>query len=502
MSLLTVSSFQVNEKSNFAIFTVRGAINQVVNLDLFNGTGLSWIDYDANIEIWNGTTWDPYNSSTGLDLGATQKALVRVAIIDDNTYEVSKTFTLKASDRTTPSQFAEGIAEIRDDGTGIIFSNPLAGAGDIYMASPTATNVSELNSSRTTTFALSLGPDTPNDWPGFVQVSSTGATNQWARYTPSVQTALVNLYGESITIPSTYLNLDPVSNSIAREITVNYGITAQDLSNELFTYRYVIGIAGLRGSVGELSTITSNQVLTALGNADVFSTNKYSLFGDGAPDPVSTTPGATGTTITTNTTSIAADGYTFFGIPDNFSALTLTYTGNDSHGFIFGVVALPNGIGFDTQAPKDNDSQFKNGLPRKYWKKQRRDWDMATDKKASFEDFFFGNQQDDLRWGKKRSDCDITFYKALKTKDKWGPFNALAGESVAAVLNSYDEDINYRFFDSQIKDWISDAYGGGTITFTSNDVIGSTVSAGSYSGSEAIKQLQALLAYNNNLGLI
>ena len=83
---------------------------------------------------------------------------------------------------------------------------------------------------------------------------------------------------------------------------------------------------------------------------------------------------------------------------------------------------------------------------------------MATDKKASFEDFFFGNQQDDLRWGKKRSDCDITFYKALKTKDKWGPFNAFAAESVAAVLNSYDEDINYRFFDRQIKDWVGDAY--------------------------------------------
>lgn len=263
MSLLTVSSFQVNENSNFAIFTVRGAINQVVNLELFNGTGLSWIDYDANLEIWNGTTWDPYNSSTGLNLGATQKALVRVAIIDNNTYEVSKTFTLRASDRTTPSQFAEGVAEIRDDGTGVIFSDPVAGNGAIYMASPTATNVSQLINDRTTSFSLALGPNSPTGWSGSVQVSSTGETNLWATYTPPVSATTVNLYGESISIPSTYLNLDPapVTSSIAREITVDYGITAQEISNESFTYRYVIGIAGLRGSSPEFSTITSNRTL-------------------------------------------------------------------------------------------------------------------------------------------------------------------------------------------------------------------------------------------------
>lgn len=500
MSLLTVSSFQVNENSNFAIFTVRGAINQVVNLELFNGTGLSWIDYDANLEIWNGTTWDPYNSSTGLNLGATQKALVRVAIIDNNTYEVSKTFTLRASDRTTPSQFAEGVAEIRDDGTGVIFSDPVAGTGAIYMASPTATNVSQLINDRTTSFSLALGPNSPTGWSGSVQVSSTGETNLWATYTPPVSATTVNLYGESISIPSTYLNLDPapVTSSIAREITVDYGITAQEISNESFTYRYVIGIAGLRGSSPEFSTITSNRTLTVLGNANVFATSKYSLFGDGAPDPVSTTPGATGTVITTNTTSTLPDGYTFYGIPDNFSTLTLAYTGTDSHGFIFGVVALPNGIGLDTEAIKDDDSQAKNGLSQGYWKNHPCDWDTVTGS-TSFENFFFGSQQPGLRWGKGR-ESDITFREALRVSG--GAPNALARESVAAILNSYDEDVNYRFSDSQIKDWVSDAYTGATVTFSSNDVMGSTVSAGSYSGQEAVKQLQALFSYNNNLGLL
>jgi len=498
LSLLTVSGFQVNEKSSYAIFTVRGAINQVVDLELVDGTALSGIDYGTTLEIWNGTTWDPYNSSTGLDLGATQKALVRVAIIDDNTYQVSKTFTLKSSDRTTPSQFAEGVAEIRDDGTGVIFSDPLAGTGAIYMASPTATNVSELNNSRTTSFALALGSNPPAEWPGTVQVSSTGETNKWATFTPSPQPAVVNLYGESVSIPTTYLDLIADANSIARTVTVNYGISAQELSNESFTYRYVIGIAGLSATASELSTITSDRTLTILGNANVFNTNKYSLFGDGVPDPVSTTPGATGTVITTNTTTSQADGYTFFGIPDSFSTLTLTYTGNDPHGFIFGVVALPNGIGFDTEAIKDDDSQVKSGLSQGYWKNHQSDWDIVTGN-TSFESFFFKSQQPTLRWGRTKAN-DITFREALTVSG--GSSSALARESVAAILNSYDEDVNYRFSDSQIQDWVSNAYIGNTIMLSSTDVIGSTVSAGSYSGSEAIQQLHALLSHNNNLGIL
>lgn len=498
MSLLTVSSFQVNENSDFAVFTVRGGINQVVDLNLVSGTAASGIDFGTSLEIWNGSSWDDYNSSTGLDLGATQKALVRVRILDDSADEVSETFTLKASDRTTPSQFAEGIAEIRDDGTGVIFSDPLTGTGAIYMASPTATNVSELNNSRTTSFALALGSNPPAGWSGTVQVSSTGETNKWATFTPSLQPAVVNLYGETISIPTTYLDLIADANSIARTVTVNYGISAQELSNESFTYRYVIGIAGLSATPSEFSTITSDRTLTILGNANVFNTNKYSLFGDGAPDPASTTPGATGTVITTNTTTSQADGYTFFGIPDGFSTLTLTYTGNDPHGFIFGVVALPNGIGFDAQAIKDDDSlEPRSGLSQRYWKSNLYDWDVVTGN-TSFEVFFFDSPQADLKWGKKRLN-DMTFRQALGICG--GTSSDLARESVAAVLNSYDEDVNYRFSDSQIKSWVSSAYLGSTISFSNDDVFGSTVAAGSYSGSQAIQQLQALLSYNNNLGV-
>ena len=501
MSLLTVSSFQVNENSNFAIFTVRGAINQVVDLNLVSGTAVSGIDFGTTLEIWNGTSWDEYNSGTGLDLGATQKALVRVRILDNIAYEASESFTLRASDRTTPSQFAEGIAEIRDDGTGVIFSDPLTGTGAIYMASPTATNVSQLINNRTTSFSLALGPNSPSEWSGSVQVSSTGEINLWATFTPPVSATTVNLYGESISIPSTYLNLDPdpVTNSIARQITVDYGVSAQEISNESFTYRYVIGIAGLRGSSPEFSTITSNRTLTVLGNANVFSTGKYSFFGDGAPDPASTTPGATGTVITTNNTNNLPDGYTFYGIPDNFSTLTLAYTGTDSHGFIFGVVALPNGIGFDAEALKDDDSLApRSGLSQRYWKSNQCDWDIVTGN-TSFEVFFFDSPQADLKWGRKRLD-DMTFRQALGICG--GASSALARESVAAVLNSYDEDINYRFSDSKIKSWVSSAYLGSTITFSNDDVFGSTVGAGSYSGSQAIQQLQALLSYNNNLGII
>jgi len=243
VSLLTVSSFAVNEASH-AIFTVRGAVNQVVNLSLVSGTATEGIDYGASLEIWDGNTWIPYDATNGLNLGSDQKALVRVAIVNDTVYEISETFQLKAADRANSSQFATGEADIRDNNTGVIFGDPTSTPGAIYMASPTATNVNELKSStRSTTFSLQLSSGAQS-----VIVSSTGTTNNWGLFNPGGnQTA--NLYGESITIPSAYLDILPTGGSIARTINVDYGQTASALSQSdaNFTYRYVIGIAGLGG---------------------------------------------------------------------------------------------------------------------------------------------------------------------------------------------------------------------------------------------------------------
>ena len=130
---LSVNSFSVNENSPHAVFTVTGVAGQLVQLALGNTSDVN--DTDATLgtdtgnagtgvplQYFNGTAWVDYTASSyvAIPAGGTT-LLVRTAITDDTSYEIAETFTLLATN--TGGTAAEGIATIRDDGTGTIFND-------------------------------------------------------------------------------------------------------------------------------------------------------------------------------------------------------------------------------------------------------------------------------------------------------------------------------------------------------------------------------------------
>jgi hypothetical protein len=117
---LSVNSITVNESSPFAVFTVSGAPNLDVSLQLTNGatTGLSGLATSSD----NGATWIAYTTGT-VPLNASGKLLVRTSLTpeQETLFENSETFTLTAT--PTAGTAATGTATVLDDGTGTIFND-------------------------------------------------------------------------------------------------------------------------------------------------------------------------------------------------------------------------------------------------------------------------------------------------------------------------------------------------------------------------------------------
>lgn len=118
--------------------------------------------------------------------------------------------------------------------------------------------------------------------------------------------------------------------------------------------------------------------------------------------------------------------------------------------------------------PSENTGVHYEGLSHGYWKNHASDWDLGAT--LSFEQLFGINQ--DTWEVKSRGDTvikgDITLAEALALKDGQtapGAY-ALAREAVAAILNSLDEDITYRFSVNEIQEMVRDAYAGGDIIGT------------------------------------
>ncbi|OOG80146.1 hypothetical protein B0E41_21425, partial [Hydrogenophaga sp. A37] len=240
--------------------------------------------------------------------------------------------------------------DIDDDDDGIIDSVE-AGTPLVAMVSPTTVQADVLeNAPFSHTFTL--------DPPGSATLPNGGVTvsvlsgdvvggDQWRGFQPPITSMTVEMYGASVTMPTQYLD---VIGSIPRVIEIDYGATADSLNTADHEYHFVIGIAGLAQEFGgtAFTTITSSTNLTVLANADVFGSNQYSLL-DGVE---STTPGMTGTVVSSNLSTVA-NGYTFYEITGDISSFTLTYTGNDPHGLVFGVVAVPLGTSRDIDADDD-----------------------------------------------------------------------------------------------------------------------------------------------------
>ncbi|GAA6142841.1 Ig-like domain-containing protein [Hydrogenophaga sp. 5NK40-0174] len=246
-------------------------------------------------------------------------------------------------------------ADIDDDNDGIIDANEGA-IPEITMVTPTEAEANLLETSPYThTFAVD--PAGPATLPaGGISVTVLAGDvvggDQWRVFQPPQANMDVNFYGADVSIPTLYLD---VIGSIPRDINVDWGATAESLDTGGYEYHYIIGVAGLATEYGgtAFTTITSSEVLTVLDNADVFGSGTYSLL-DGVE---SNTVGQTGTVISTNLDT-TGNGYTFYEIPRTASDVVLSYTGNDPHGFIFGVVAVPVGTTQDIDA--DNDGITDN----------------------------------------------------------------------------------------------------------------------------------------------
>lgn len=197
-----------------------------------------------------------------------------------------------------------------------------------------------LNNNKTATAALPT-VDYPN-----LTVTGTylSGTNRWATYQPSVSTVTSTLFGSNVTYPTRYL--DEPGLSTPRDTTwvfQNDGVpvTAVELASSTTTYTYIFGVAGLGGEGNIIKYITSSVTLTVIGNGNAFNTNVYSML-DGQDTNITTNPnalGMTGTVISSNPANTRSQGYTFFSLPTSASAITLTETGSDPGGIVFGVVA-------------------------------------------------------------------------------------------------------------------------------------------------------------------
>ncbi|MGS5088300.1 DUF4347 domain-containing protein [Hydrogenophaga sp. A37] len=233
--------------------------------------------------------------------------------------------------------------DIDDDGDGMLDTTEHLDA-EVSMMVPTLALSDQLE---TGTAVVSLEPAGPATLPGggvtVTVLSGDTGGNQWQIWQPPQPTADVELYGQSLTLPTLYLDL---IGSVPRTIEIDFGISAEALGTGGYQYRYILGVAG-QGGGAEWSSIMSSETLVVLDNADVFNTGIYALL-DGV---ASTTPGQSGTVITTNTGGF--NNYTFFEISPEAAALQLTYTGYDPQGLVFGVVAIPIGGALDLDSDDD-----------------------------------------------------------------------------------------------------------------------------------------------------
>lgn len=238
--------------------------------------------------------------------------------------------------------------DIDDDGDGLL-DTAEQGTAELSMMVPTVGLSDQLEAG--SGFAP-LEPAGPGALPGggvtVTVLSGNTGGDQWRIWEPPQPTADVELYGQSLTLPTLYLDL---IGDFPRTIEIDFGTSAEALGTGGYVYRYVIGLAG-QGGGSETSTVTSSETLVVLDNADVFNTGLYALL-DGVE---STTPGQSGTVITSNAGGFS--GYTFFEIDPGAATLELTCAGYDPQGLVFGVVAIPVGGALDLD--RDDDGVTDN----------------------------------------------------------------------------------------------------------------------------------------------
>ncbi|NQV69649.1 MAG: DUF4347 domain-containing protein [Pseudohongiella sp.] len=128
---LTINNISVNENSSHAVFKVQGVAGQVVTLAQVAGSATATTDYGTSLEVWGGSSWGAYSTSTTLPTGGA--LLVRSTVADDATYEGPETFGLKATNGGGVSY--TGTATIFDDGTGLVYNGSVSGSDAVTSSS-------------------------------------------------------------------------------------------------------------------------------------------------------------------------------------------------------------------------------------------------------------------------------------------------------------------------------------------------------------------------------
>jgi len=122
-----VNDITVNEGSPYGVFEVTGQPGQKVTLELIDGSATGGtgsptdgtVDYHTTLEYFDGTQWQTYTPGDLVDVPAGGTLLIRVPIVNDDNYENSETFQLKATN--TGGKTATGTGTIKDDGTGTVW---------------------------------------------------------------------------------------------------------------------------------------------------------------------------------------------------------------------------------------------------------------------------------------------------------------------------------------------------------------------------------------------
>ena len=164
---LSIADLSINEVSDYAVFTVSGNSGQTATLALVDessaGTvvGKANIDETQTLEVWDGLAWVDYDANNLPTFDGNGKIFIRVDIRaeQDTPYEGSETFKLSAT--LTGGAAVTGIATIKDDGTGTVFS------GNITGGAPATTTPTLDNDRPTLTYSAT----------GFVEAASNDGTS-------------------------------------------------------------------------------------------------------------------------------------------------------------------------------------------------------------------------------------------------------------------------------------------------------------------------------------
>ncbi|NBV75894.1 MAG: hypothetical protein EBR59_08055, partial [Methylococcaceae bacterium] len=121
--VLRIDSFDVNEGSGYAVFTVTAAANSQLELALVStgsgsGNAALGIDTGSQLQYYQQGVWQNYSAGSKVAVGD-GPLFVRVAIVNDTDKEGPETFRLLASDSALGSTF--GTATIKDEGTGSVW---------------------------------------------------------------------------------------------------------------------------------------------------------------------------------------------------------------------------------------------------------------------------------------------------------------------------------------------------------------------------------------------